>query len=153
MYKNQNRKHLQTTLLVKTSLNSNHFCLWYSMRVTCNQIHEPHLNAWCHEHETTGGILWHLTLQCWGTAASCLIDLEKFTWSLRCLSSCRLCQDEVTPCPLLTERLSRQRSNRHTTILPTSQAMTTSHYLLNMPILISVVITDPSTSPKNLPAY
>lgn len=27
------------------------------------------------------------------------------------------------------------------------------YYLLNMPILISVVITDPSISPKNLPAY
>ncbi len=31
--------------------------------------------------------------------------------------------------------------------------MTARQYLLNMPILISVVITDPSISPKNLPAY
>lgn len=46
-----------------------------------------------------------------------------------------------------------QTEKQTDTQLSCKQARTTGHYLLNMPILINVVMTDPSISPKNRPAY
>lgn len=49
--------------------------------------------------------------------------------------------------------VNRQTEKQTDTQLSCKQARATGHYLLNMPILINVVMTDPSISPNNLPAY